>query len=62
MIPKKGRRGPGRPRLEEEGEARRRMVKLPPSLDDAAAEAKGTLSWSEWLRGLVEKAVGEGRP
>lgn len=51
----------GRPPLEEGEQSRRRMVNLPPDLDDAAARAKGSTPWSEWLRGLVERAIRERR-
>lgn len=50
-------RGPGRPPLVEGEESRRRMVRLPMSLDEEADRVRGQTPWSEWLRGLVEDAV-----
>lgn len=54
--PKK--RGRGRPQLSEGEPIVVRRVVLPADLDAQAAAAKGPLGWSEYLRGLVERAVG----
>lgn len=55
------KRGRGRPPLaEDEALSTRRLVRLPPDLDAEAARVKGSMGWSEWLRGLVEREVRRG--
>lgn len=51
----------GRPPLAEGERLRRRMVNLPPDLDDEADRVRGETPWSEWIRGLVEEAVSRAR-
>lgn len=57
VVRQERKRGPGRPRLQEDAPGIRRMVVLSPELDEAAAKAKGALPWSEWIRGLIKRAV-----